>query len=203
MKTQRKEVDQPLSLRLRLASAFATLRRDETAGQAARGLPKPATSQSGERSPSVLPDGHQPSPQPDPCSQSGERSPSPLPSPPRRGRNDFRVGCMVARLCPIRPLSLRLRQGSRLRKSSRRCQGYGGQAGGQVGSGGQAAQWRPKAATSREGGAHAPRVQWLAPSPTRTTLMNGSLFGDSVKSDSDRRGRRSAHARARVLPISK
>jgi hypothetical protein len=48
-----------------------------------------------------------------------------------------------------------------------------------------------------------PRGRWLAPSPTTSVASHTPPFGEVMSRDSDRRGRRSAHARARVLPKSK
>jgi hypothetical protein len=45
------------------------------------------------------------------------------------------------------------------------------------------------------------RVRWSAPSPTITASATGPPFSDCFPPQADRRGRRSVHARARVLPI--
>jgi hypothetical protein len=46
------------------------------------------------------------------------------------------------------------------------------------------------------------RVRWLASSPTTLVASHTPPFGEVIPQGSDRRGRRSAHARARVLPNS-
>ena len=45
-------------------------------------------------------------------------------------------------------------------------------------------------------------VQWSAPSPATKRRSSGSPLRDGIEFSSDRRGRRSEHARARVLPNS-